>query len=452
MSTRFDVCLGMECPNTKPIKPNSNVSEIVCKLAKVCTLKSIGVFPSEASNFHHLHKSIGNVTSLSKNIRDASEETRSYGQKIHLHPIEVTSRENSCANVEIMKIFDTVSSLKMAYLQLQQAHIPYDPQKIIAAEERVDAELEKLYKFKLEYKEKQYRKARSNQACYGLLKSEIKAKEALLGKLKSQNSAKDFEILRLQQELQGLEMGNKNLREKIKRMGKKRKASVWNVAKFKDVFKAASKSIHDFAKPLISLMKASGWDLDVAAKWIENKAVYSKRCHKKYAFEAYIACRMFHGISLTSYDVSDIMKFDDPIDALMEHPGSDFSKFCRTKYLLVVHSTMEEAFFGNLDHRTLILSGKHPRTEFYQLFAKMAKWVWVIVGSAVSIDPHATMYSVKRESMFSALCMESVEEEREISVLSDEEKANYKVQFMIMPGFKIGHTLVKSQVYISKHA
>ena len=435
----------MEYSNTKPLKPNSNISEIVCKLARVCTLKSIGVFSSELPNLNHLHKPICND-------EDNPSLAQSHGQKIHPHPIEVPYGEGSCASLEIMKIFDAVSGLKLAYIELQQAHIPYDPQKVIAADERVGAELEKLCKFKLEYKEKQCRIAMLNAERYDLLQSEIKAKEALLGRLKSQNSVKASKILRLRQELQDLEMVNKNLTEKIKRVSKKRKASVSSVAKFQDVFKAASKSIHDFAKPLISLMKASGWDLDAAAKWIENEAVYSKRCDKKYAFEAYIARRMFHGVSLKSYDVGEIVKFDDPIDALMENPDSDFSKFCRTKYLLVVHAAMEESFFGNLDHRNFILRGKHPRTEFYQLFSKMAKWVWLLLGSAVSIDPHATMFSVDSESMFSSLYMESVDEEREIAVLSEEDRATYKVQFMIMPGFKIGQTLVKSRVYISKHS
>jgi hypothetical protein len=224
-----------------------------------------------------------------------------------------------------------------------------------------------------------------------------------------------------------------------------------SVAKFQDVFKAASKSIHDFAKPLISLMKASGWDLDMATKSIESDAVYSKKCDKKYAFEAYIARRMFHNIALTSYDVSYVMKFDDPVDALMENPYSDFAKFCQVKYLLVVPSEMEESFFGNLDYHNFVMSGKHPRTEFYQLFAKMAKWIWVLLGSAVTIDPNATMFSVSKGSIFSNLYMESVKKENEFAILSDEEQGTYKVQFMIMPGFKIGSTIVKSQVYASQH-
>ncbi|KAL2317709.1 hypothetical protein Fmac_031585 [Flemingia macrophylla] len=85
----------------------------------------------------------------------------------------------------------------------------------------------------------------------------------------------------------------------------------------------ASKSIHDFAKSLISFLKATTWDLDKAANSIENGVVYSKRCDKKYAFEAYIAHRMFHEITLTSCNVRDIMKFDDPVDTVMENPHGE---------------------------------------------------------------------------------------------------------------------------------
>ncbi|BAT88250.1 hypothetical protein VIGAN_05170300 [Vigna angularis var. angularis] len=60
------------------------------------------------------------------------------------------------------------------------------------------------------------------------------------------------------------------------------------------------------------------------------------------------------------------------------------------------------------------------------------------------------MFSVNRESMFSGLYMESVEEEGKNAVLSDLERASYKVQFMVMPGFKVAEALVKSRVYISK--
>jgi hypothetical protein len=437
--------------NTKQVKPNSNISEMVYKFAKVCKLKSIGVFTSESPNLQHLHKPIFNESLLSGNSND---EIKCNDQKVLPSKIEVKTKEESCGDLVILNnIFDVVLDLKFAYLELQKAHIPYDRKKIVAADDIVVAEIEKLCKFKSEYKEKQSKKAVINAELSDLLMNEIVAKEDFLGKLKSRKSSKDSKILRLRHLLHDLEIRNENLNEKIRqiRLEHRKKESVLSVAKFQDVFKAASKSIHDFAKPLISLMKASGWDLDMATKSIESDAVYSKKCDKKYAFEAYIARRMFHSIELTSYDVSDVMKFDDPVDALMENPYSDFAKFCQVKYLLVVPPEMEESFFGNLDYHNFVMSGKHPRTEFYQLFAKMAKWIWVLLGSAVTIDPNATMFSVSKGSIFSNLYMESVKKENEFAILSDEEQGTYKVQFMIMPGFKIGSTIVKSQVYASQH-
>ncbi|KAJ7964307.1 IRK-interacting protein [Quillaja saponaria] len=438
----------MEYPSAKTTKTISNISEIVSKFANVCKLRSIGVFHSENPSCQHPYKPISKCV---EDISETTDETECNGEKIHRRPLEVSSKSNVSGYMEIMKIFEVVSALKLAYLKLQEAHVPYVPDKIIVADEQVVTELEKLCKFKRVYKEKRSLKAQLCAAHSELLRVEIEAKETLLGKLKSQNRAKDSEALRLQQELQDLELGNRKLAEKIKQITlEKRKASLLSITAFQDVFKAASKSIHDFAKPLINLMKASDWNLDLVTESIVDAVVYTKRSDKKYAFEAYIARRMFHGISLKSYNVDHIMRFDDPIDALIEYPDSEFAKFCGKKYLLVVHPTMEASFFGNLDHRTFILSGKHPRTPFYQLFARMARWIWVLQGIAVSLDPNATFFTVKSGSLYSNLYMESVWEEKKGAFLSDEKRGTHKVQFMVTPGFRIGQTLLKSRVYLSE--
>ena len=68
------------------------------------------------------------------------------------------------------------------------------------------------------------------------------------------------------------------------------------------------------------------------------------------------------------------------------------------------------------------------------------------------MDFEAALFSVSRGSVFSSLYMESVEEEKESAILSDEERVTYKVQFMIMPGFQIGKMVVKSRVYVSKNS
>ncbi|XP_030506267.2 protein GRAVITROPIC IN THE LIGHT 1 [Cannabis sativa] len=429
----------MEVVAAKPFKTSSNISEFVSKFAKVCKLRSIGVFASE------------NNASLvvDDNSRDLTEETGFEGQKVHPHPAEVSGKNNG--ETEMEKLFEIVSALKSSYIRLQEAHIPYNPKLIIAANKLVVAELEALCKIKRAYKEKQFRRFESDLSHIALLQAKIEVNEGFVEELKFQVKAKNSEIKQLAQELRELDNGNAKLAEKVKQMNVERKfAVVYNVNTFQKAFAATSKSIHDFAKPLISLMKASGWNLDLAAKSIGGEVVYSKRSHKKYAFEAYIGRRMFSGMTLQGYNVDDVMRFDDPIDALINDPDSEFSKFCGKKYLLVVHPIMEASFFGNLDYRTLALSGKHPRTPFYQIFAKMAKWVWVLQGIAGSLDPKARAFAVNRGSKFSDAYMESVEEDKEGAVCSVQPESMRRVEFMVMPGFKIGETLLKSRVYLSK--
>lgn len=120
------------------------------------------------------------------------------------------------------------------------------------------------------------------------------------------------------------------------------------------------------------------------------------------------------------------------------------------KYLLVVHPQIEASFFGNLDQRAFVLSGKYPRTPFYQIFTKMANWVWILLGIASSIDPKVRLFVANCGCQFSDVCMQSVKKPYEGASGFGEAQTNYKVEFMVMLGFKIRETLVKSWVYLSK--
>ncbi|VVA16428.1 PREDICTED: IRK-interacting [Prunus dulcis] len=439
----------MEFATPKPLKPSSNISDIVSKFAKVCKLRSIGVFTSDNQDHHHQHPNNPNNLSapFGEDGSDVTEDTERDGVKIHPQPMEVTRTSSMCGDAELSKLFDIVSALKLAYIQLQEAHVPYNPKKIVAADGHFMAELESLCQIKRVYKETQCVKPKSDSSHSAILRKKVELNEKLLEELKFQTEVKNSDIICLQQELRDLDLMNVTLAENVRQISLQRKnARVLNITTFQDAYRAASKSIHDFAKPLISLMKASGWDLDLAAKAVEVEAAYSKRSHKKYAFEAYIARRMFYGMSLKAYNVDGIMRYDDPMDALIENPDSDFARFCGEKYLLVVHPMMESWFFGHLDHRTLVLSGKHPRTSFYQIFARMAMRVWVLHGIAPSIDSEAKIFAVKRGSKFSDAYMESVEEDGKGAAVLDEGQ----VEFMVMPGFRIGETIVRSRVYVSK--
>ncbi|EEF44032.1 protein GRAVITROPIC IN THE LIGHT 1 [Ricinus communis] len=433
----------------KPSKPSPNISEMVSKFAKICKLRSIGVFSNENPNQqHHQYQHClnnNNVPSVSEDSSDATEETECDGEKIHPQPAVVPSKRHVCGGGDyVLQLFDAVSALKLAYIQLQEAHVPYNPDKIVAADENIVVQLEALCKIKRTYKEKRFIDSKLG-SCHSDLRTKIEVNERLLEKLKSQNRAKDAEIARLRQQLHDLDSGTAILVEKMRQKSLEIKnRRILNIAMFEDTFKMASKSIHDFAKPMISLMKASGWDLNLAANSIESGVVYFRRSDKKYAFEAYIARRMFHGIALKSYNVNGVMRYDDPINSLIEDSSSGFSSFCRKKYLFVVHPMMEMSFFGNLDQRLFVLSGKHPRTPFYQIFARMAKWVWVLQGIATSVDPNAEMYAVNRGSIFSDIYMEPIQAD-----IPNRGQSDSKVEFMVMPGFRFGDILMRCQVYLS---
>ncbi|KAJ0539310.1 putative protein gravitropic in the light 1 [Helianthus annuus] len=425
----------------KPTKSSSNISEIVSKFAKVCKFRSIGVFSSENPNHLQLqnHKFCNDVKELVDVVGNVDSDC---AKVVVPDAIEVCSKDNWSGHDEISKLFDVMSELKLAYVQLQEAHIPYDPDKIRTADELVLSNLDKLCKVRRAFKEKQFQKSNSLSACLNVLRVEIKAQERLLERLKAQAKKKDVEISYLKREFQDLDGKNKLLVEEIKRREREAIKRL-NLSSVDNVVREVSKGIHDFAKPLIALMKASGWDLDEAANSIQDSVVYSVRSHKKYAFEAYISRRMFYGFSMKSQNADDVLKFNDPVDVLTEDPNSNFAEFCRTKYLLIVHPRIEASFFGNLDQRNFVSSGKHPITPFYQLFVKMARWVWLLQGIAAS-DPESEMFAVNRGTEFSDDYMESIEG------LSDEQRGRYKVELMIMPGFRIGDKLFKSRVYLSK--
>ncbi|KAI3450249.1 hypothetical protein Pfo_006914 [Paulownia fortunei] len=431
--------------SSNPLKPSSNLSEIVSKFAKVCKLRSIGVFNTSEENLNHGHnfEQIFNDNVLTSLIEEKSsypaEDAKFDDMNIQPQPTEVQKIWNESGRMEIFKLFDTLLALKLAYVKLQEAHIPYDPEKIRAADEEVVSLLEFLCKTKKVYKEKLLMEINSVSACSALLLAEIQVQERALEKLKSQAKNKDKEVVKLQRELRELEMRNKKLAEQIREQEKKSFKRL-NHYFLEDVVKAVGKAVHDFAKPLIALMKVSDWNLDQAANAIQES----------YAFEAYVARRMFHLFSPQPCILENVMKLDDPIDALIEDPQSSFAKFCRTKYLLVVHPKMEASFFGNLDHRTFVTNGIHPHTLFYRAFVKMARWIWFLQGFTAFIEPKAEIYGVKQGSEFSDVYMEVVEELKEYKALLDKGQERYKVEFMVMPGFKLGETLIRSQVYVSK--
>ncbi|XP_057500008.1 protein GRAVITROPIC IN THE LIGHT 1 [Actinidia eriantha] len=412
-------------------------------------------------------------------VRDKDNQLRDSNQKVHPQPMEEATNQNpEPVEALISKIFTNISSLKSAYIKLQDAHTPYDPDKIQAADKLVISELKNLSELKHFYREnnpkpvcvspQDSRLAAEIQEQQNLLKTY----EVMVKKFQSEIQNKDTEILQLEQQIQEAIQKREKLEKNLKLRGLSAKESESSESEngifpvdltpdlFTSVVEAAYKAIHDFSKPLINMMKAAGWDLDAAANSIEPDIDYAKRAHKKYAFESHICQRMFIGFQQENFSLKHenltvtkesffhqylALREMDPLDAVGQDPDSSFGKFCRSKYLVVVHPKMEASFFGNLDQRNYVMGGGHPRTPFYVAFLKLAKSIWLLHRLAYSFDPPVKVFQVKRESEFSDVYMDSLIK----NLVVDETDQKPKVGLMVMPGFWIGGSLIQCRVYLT---
>jgi len=414
-------------------------SNLLLRITDICKVHSVGV----AENVGGKPKA------------ESAEGSSEDGAHLKVHPHQVSDHEScsrsSTARYEeavVEKLLEAVSCLKLAYVKVQQAHVPYDPEKIAAAGEHFASELEGTSGLKDLYVSAN---KWSNPMYQSHVSSRIHEHQKLAVDLQADICKKDSELVLLRAELEELERSNMELKEEIDRraMHTENKIGIGKgelMDVFIELFEGSSKHIHDFTKLVVSWMKVSGWDLGISKFPIDKSVVYEKMSHKKYGVEAYFARAMLMGtkeeyFSMDSYD--HVMSFKDPFDALMEAPNSAFGRFCREKYLVAVPRSMEDSFLGNLDHRAFVERGGHPRTQFYQTFARMARHVWALLTVARYLKPRAEMFFVKTGVQFQKKHMESVP-----AKLTTEE-AKFSVGFTVMPGFKIGCTVIRCKVYLS---
>ncbi|XP_008792264.3 protein GRAVITROPIC IN THE LIGHT 1 [Phoenix dactylifera] len=432
----------MDSVPPRTTKNSSNVPGVFLHISKLCKLKSVGVSHNEIPK----PTNDSSVDSSSAGEANCCVDSRDW--KIHPQPLEGTwiSSSGCLEEAVLSRLFITVSALKSAYVQLQQAHIPYEPKKILVADELMVSELESLSELEHLYGKKH--QCDSNFQSSLCLK--IQEHQEMVAELQTKIQCRESNIAHLRSEVEELERKNAELERNMKQQVLPEEElfplrQELTPALFSEVFKFTSKSIHDFAKPLISLMKASGWNLDEAANLISDSVIYAERSHKKFAFEAYLSRVMLgdaQDVCFSLEQLDRVMSFRDPFDALMEDPDSNFGRFCWSKYVVAVPSKMERSFFGNLDQRAFVLSGGHPRTPFYQAFTRMARWIWALLVMVHSFIPRAEMFYVRRGDDYSKNYMESV-----VNQVSTEKGEQLKVGFTVMPGFKIGSAIIRCRVY-----
>uniref|UniRef100_A0A803LI76 DUF641 domain-containing protein n=1 Tax=Chenopodium quinoa TaxID=63459 RepID=A0A803LI76_CHEQI len=349
----------------------------------------------------------------------------------------------------ITSLFASISSFEASYLQLQTAHVPvFDAEVLRNADESLVSHLQTLSEFKQLYKNyyqnPNFSVEFSTGSCLEFQVNEnqhkLRALKSVFNRLQSEIDVKDEEVSSLRQKLEGLNRVNSRM-----------------------LCEAFSYS-HRFTKVLIGLMKKAHWDLDLVASSVYSGVDYVKKAHNRYALLSYVCLRMFQGFDLEDFGLGkeggvcnghvtsskgeenvSLQQLKEHVsvnsmEILRKNPNCEFSKFCERKYQELIHPTMESSIFNNLDQDEVIINSWKSLGEFYESFVKMASSVWALHKLAFAFDPVVDIFQVERDVEFSMVYMEDVTRRCKYPC-----KTRPKVGFTVVPGFKIGQTIIQSQ-------
>lgn len=378
----------------------------------------------------------------------------------------------------LAKLFAGISAVKAAYAELQFAQSPYDADGIQSADQMLVLDLKNLSELKQCYLKKQLDTQSPEKT---LVLAEIQEQKSLLQtyeimskKMDSQLKLKDSEITFLEEKLAEVNTDNKLLQKRLNTSGQLGMPedihfSGLSLNHFITCYKQTVNSIRGFVRLLISKMESAGWDLEAAASSVEPGVVFWKQNHKCFAFESFVCKEIFDGFNFPNFSIQKEslpeqkerrrlffdrfieLKSVRPADYLAWKPKSAFAMFARAKYLRLVHPKMEASLFDNLDQRNLVSSGECLETTFFLAFAEMAKRVWLLHCLALSFDYEVSIFQVTRGARFSEVYMDSLSDEA--FLLSDgTPETDPRVAFTVVPGFRIGKTVVQCQVYLMNPA
>lgn len=373
----------------------------------------------------------------------------------------------------LAKIFASITSIKAAYAELQMAQHPYNSKAIQVADQAVVDELKALSDLKRSFLKKQV--DLSPQVTFMLAEiqeqqSLMKTYEITIKKLQTEIETKRSDVVSLKKKLDDSLAFNKSMEKKLNASGSLANMfdyiqfSTVNSSHFVQVLHYTLRSLRSFVKSMAREMESARWDLDAAAKSIEPDAVFARPSHRCFAFESFVCKTMFENFDSPNFSLCTTgdslvqrrspeqyfnrlkkLKSMNAIQFLSQNPTSSFAKFIRVKYLNLVHAKMECSLFGNLNQRKLVTAGGLPDSAFFCSFAEMTKRVWLLHCLAFSLGKEISIFQVKKNSRFSEVYMENITDE---SIFSGENSDDIRVGFTVVPGFKIGGTLIQSQVYL----
>jgi hypothetical protein len=379
------------------------------------------------------------------------------------------------ANTLISSVFSSVSSFEASYLQLQTAHVPFNEESIKVADKALVSALQRLSDLKQVYrdlcKNPDFGDDLPIGSCLEAQVDENQSKLRILGtvsnSLQAEIDQKDSEVSVLKKKLSEVQKFNSLSSKRLCSSLNLNSEVLLTVKVFDSVLNDACRTMHKFTKILVDLMRKARWDLDLAANSVHSDVDYVKRGHNRYAFLSYVSLVMYKGFNLEGFGLEsegevscnklglDSVKSNSSLKQLLEHvssnpmellsrnPTCEFSRFCEKKYQELMHPAMESSIFSNLDQNEVVLNSWRSLSMFYESFVNMSSSVWTLHKLAFSFDPVVDIFQVERGVDFSTVYMEDVT--RRCTMPN---KTRLKVGFTVVPGFKIGRTVIQSQVYL----
>ncbi|XP_023514504.1 uncharacterized protein LOC111778761 isoform X2 [Cucurbita pepo subsp. pepo] len=167
--------------------------------------------------------------------------------------------------------------------------------------------------------------------------------------------------------------------------------------------------------------------------------------------------RLSKKLSVNLNAPSDVLMSVRVFDSILHDACRATYNFTKVLMELMKKASWDMDLAANSVHREIGYAKKaHNRKEdilkswrsvsvFYKSFIKMASSVWMLHKLAFSFDPIVEVFQVERGAEFSMVYMEDVTR-RYIPPF----KSRAKVGFTVVPGFKIGRTVIQSQVYLEE--
>ncbi|CAF2113263.1 unnamed protein product [Brassica oleracea var. botrytis] len=366
----------------------------------------------------------------------------------------------------ISSLFATVSSFEASYLQLQAAHAPFVEESVKAADRALVSNLQKLSDLKQFYRNhRQSLDLETDSLAIGSpLESRVQENQSKLralgtvsNRLQGEMDGKDLRVWSLRNKLSEIQKSNSKL---SKRLSESDGGVVLSVRVYESMLGDAFKDVKRFTRVLIELMEKAGWDLDLAASYVHPEVEFAKKGHNRYALLSYVCLGMFRGFDGEGFDLDGGEDSSSSLRELMQHVSSNpmellerdkecaFSRFCDKKYHELIHPNMESSIFSNMDRNEAVLSSWRSLSTFHESFVAMASSVWTLHKLALSFDPAVEIFQVESGVDFSIVFMENVLRRRQDKNLWMN-PTRAKVGFTVVPGFKVGCTVIQSQVYLT---